>query len=103
MPKSLPKYFGPGNWNALHLMAANAHTDSEKNAVLYLINLYATKFYCSECQEHFNKFIRKHPPMDYYNRENGLFYWTWKAHNTADKYAGNKQKSYDKVKEFYGV
>ena len=100
---SVQKYYGPGNWDSLHLMAANAKTSDERNAVRYLIDLFSTKFCCKKCQKHFNNFLKKHPVSKYEDKKNGLFYWTWKSHNNASLLAGKKPLSYEKAKKIYKV
>jgi hypothetical protein len=94
-------YIGPGNWNTLHMMAINCRSDREKDAVLYLIDLYANNFYCKKCERHFREYVHSHPPQKYKDKPLGLFTWTWKAHNYTNKITGKKQMSYDEALEEY--
>ena len=94
-------------WWVLHKLCMKASSSSatreDVNAALALINLYATDFYCRDCQKHFERFIRKNPIEKYINLHNGLFYWSWKAHNNADIHSGHKQISYDDAKRMYKI
>jgi hypothetical protein len=99
--KSYVELAGLGQWCTLHMMAIHCKTESEKDAVLYLIHLYANKFHCKKCEKHFREYTISHPPEQYRNKPNGLFYWTFKAHNNANKLTGKKQMSYeDALEEF---
>ncbi len=99
--KNLSVYLGPGCWYTLHLMAANASTDLEKNAVIVLINLYKKHFFCEKCRLHFIEFINLDPPENHINNDEGLFLWTWRCHNNANKLIGKNLMSYDNAKNLY--
>jgi hypothetical protein len=96
-----PKYLGPGCWYTLHKMAAKAEKVEEKIAVLYLIKIYSTDFFCLKCQGHFNEFIKLNPPSSIVNNKEGLFHWTWMCHNNANALTGKPQISYENAKSLY--
>lgn len=98
-----PEYLGPGCWYTLHLTAANAHTKNEKEAVLTIIKLYATKFFCPICEQHFREFLKDNPVDKYIKKENGLFRWSWKCHNNANRLTGKPLYSYERACFNYDV
>jgi len=100
---AIQDYYGPGNWDSLHLMAATADDKKKEYAVKYLVGLFAKKFVCKKCRKHFSEYLKNNPLSKYKNRSDGLFYWTWLAHNNANKLSGKGEYSYKKAKKNYGV
>ena len=98
-----PKYIGPGAWYTLHKMASCIRTQDDINAVLYLINLFRTELFCLECQEHFDSFCKKYPPDRYakLQPQEKLFWWTWCAHNNANKLTNKPEFSYEEAYRIY--
>ncbi|CAH6418697.1 Hypothetical protein POVN_LOCUS416 [uncultured virus] len=95
---------GDGAWYALHLMCANAKTPEEKQACIYLIRLYRTKFLCERCQKHVDAFATVESPESYLNEPEGLFVWSWKAHNGANLAkdpTGKSQMNYEDAHTLY--
>ena len=96
-----PRKTGPGAWRVLHLMASQAKTPAQKQAVLWVIELLATRYGCEVCQRHFTEFIQKDPPSLYLHQEEGLFAWTVRAHNNANYITGKEPVAYKAAHKLY--
>lgn len=89
-----PKYIGPGVWWFLHSLASEIKNSNDIPCVLFAINTISRKFTCIICRDHFNKFKKNDPPEQYINSLDGLFIWTWKCHNNANKLSGKNIVDY---------
>ena len=92
---------GRGAWYALLLMCSEAKTPEQKQACLYLIHLYATKFFCKKCRDHFAAFVKADPPERYLSEARGLFVWAWRARNNANAIKGAPHFPYEDAEIMY--
>jgi len=91
------KNVSTGTWYLLHLACSNVKTHKDRKAVLFLIKTLKHKFICGTCRQHFKDFIDKNPPEDYED----LLYWSWLAHDNANRIANCKRISYNDFKKLY--
>jgi len=89
--------FGPGIWFCLHLNAACAQTNIQKQVFVEQVTMLGEHFPCENCKKHFNKYITEHPISNYMNVENGLFRWTWEFHESVNKRLGKKGVSFEEA------
>lgn len=80
----------PGLWVAIHTIAANSHTDSEKRSCIRYVTLLCEGLRCNTCLLHAREY-RKEVPMENYldtvdsqGRDIGMLYWTWMFHNAVN-------------------
>jgi hypothetical protein len=97
-----PKYVGPGIWYSIHILAANAKTQKEKESVVKQIRIIQENFPCQECKSHFWKYLQNHPPEDTIKGgPESLFLWTVNFHNAVNFRLGKPQITYDEAKSIY--
>lgn len=97
-----PVYVGPGIWFAIHTMAADAKTDTEKKNVIHYIRKLQDKFPCGECKGHFGNYLEKHPPEETLGKgEESLFLWTFNFHNAVNFRLKKSQLSYEEAKSIF--
>ena len=96
-----PDVFGPGTWFTIHTLAYNATTPLKMDSFIENIKLLAEKLPCKDCREHTLKYIKKNPLGDYkdivdkFNRNIGMFKWTWLFHNDVNSRLGKNIVSWD--------
>lgn len=97
-----PVYVGPGIWYSIHVLAANAKTQKEKEFTVKQIRIIQDNFPCQECKIHFGKYLENHPPEDSIKGSpESLFLWTVNFHNAVNFRLGKPQISYEEAKSIY--
>jgi len=93
----------------LHMMAVRADTEERKRNFEYFVRGLAADFKCLHCREHFQSFIDKHPLSGYYNMKDaagkdvGMFAWTNKLHNNANRFLGKPQYSLEESYAYFAA
>ena len=106
-----PIYIGPGIWYIIHSQAlSDLYHEENKEEYVLLINSIADNFPCDLCKIHFKQYIKEHPIEDYFNikltdidnSDNiGLFYWSWKYHNSVNTRLGKDILSFNTALSIY--
>jgi hypothetical protein len=102
-----PAIFGPGMWQAIHIMSVRATTPELKMAFEIFVRAICLNFKCEKCREHFQHFIDTHPFASYYGRRDsrgndvGMFTWAFELHNAANKFLGKYQPTFEEAYSFW--
>lgn len=96
-----PAYIGPGWWSLMHTAAADATTSEKKKVALGIIQLTRERFGCEACRKHFDDFAKSDPPEQYIDEKEGLFAWTYRAHNNANQITNKPILSYEDAHSLY--
>jgi hypothetical protein len=97
-----PVYVGPGVWYTFHALAAEAKNDTDKRDVIKHIRKIQEKFPCSDCKNHFEEYLRTHPPEESLGGpEDSLFLWTVNFHNAVNYRLKKPQVSYEEAKSIF--
>ena len=102
-----PRIIGPGAWFAIHTMAMSCEDLDSCLFFIQFVKSIIESFPCEKCKIHAMKFIQENPPEKYLHLSNdidehiGMFKWTWKFHNSANKGLGKPIITFDKAWELY--
>ena len=102
-----PRWFGPGKWDTIHSLAADAIDDRRKEFFLYFIHHLTSNLKCSVCRGHAMEYVLSNPPEDFLDlqddsgREIGLFKWSWIFHNTVNRRLGKQEIDWPSVYRIY--
>ena len=102
-----PRYIGPGEWCALHRLAASANTDIGKKLFVNYMNVLSKTFPCISCREHIIEYMGKNPISKYGKIRNdegidvGYFKWTFKFHNAVNVRIHRAEFSWDEAYSLY--
>lgn len=91
---------GPGAWYMIHLMSANAKTDTEIEAVHQILRMVENKFFCMKCRDHFSRNMSKFPPPKV-NKYDELFIWSVEMHNRVNVLNDKPNVSYRDAMDYY--
>lgn len=89
---SSPEKVGPGVWYVLHTLALSSVNLDEMKIFVSTVRIILENFPCLKCRTNALNFWKQDPPdqskyfdlKDEDNQSIGMFYWTWKLHNTAN-------------------
>lgn len=104
---SNPIVFGPGIWFTFHIMGLLSTDDITINCYINFITDIIDKLPCLDCRKHAQKYLKNEPPQTYrfYEDEkghkNGMFYWSWKFHNSVNIRLGKDLLQYDDALSMY--
>lgn len=101
-----PKDTGPSLWGVLHLipLAVPWSKDAWMGHIALMTKLIEPGGYesgCKLCASHWKSFRDADPP-DLVNDAATAADWSWRAHNGASSYAGNKQWTWREAAEKWG-
>ena len=81
---------------------AEAKNDTDKRDVIKHIRKIQEKFPCSDCKNHFEEYLRTHPPEESLGGpEDSLFLWTVNFHNAVNYRLKKPQVSYEEAKSIF--
>jgi hypothetical protein len=79
-----PKVFGPVLWGSIHFFSSAATTEDKRRLYVEYINNLTITLPCEKCRKHFIQNIADFPVEPYANTNVGLFYHSWKLHDTVN-------------------
>lgn len=101
MSSHSPEKIGPGTWYSLHTICAEATTPKRKALAILFIEILSERFRCEICRRHFAQYVILDPPQQYVDEKEGLFLWSFRAHNNANLITGKREFSYEEAKSLY--
>ena len=97
----------PNDWFSIHIMAKNSIDDETENYFIKFFEIIINNYPCSICRSHAKEYYQLHPLskwkgwMDKEGRRVGMFFWTWKFHNTVNARLGYPLMNYQTAWELY--
>lgn len=88
---------GPGLWYSIHFMALRALDPNEKMGFVAYINALVEDFPCQECVQHLREYLSKHPLINYWHLELGMFQWSVGLHNDVNRRLGKPEMLYSEA------
>jgi hypothetical protein len=104
---SNPIVFGPGIWFTFHIMGLLSTDEVTINCYINFVTDIIDKLPCLDCRKHAQKYLKNEPPQSYrfYEDEkgnkNGMFYWSWKFHNSVNIRLGKELLQYNDALSMY--
>ena len=92
---SSPKVFGPGIWFEFHTMATLSLTNETMNIYIDHVKSIIDRLPCMKCRRDAQKYFDNDNPSKYKSTDNGMFYWSWKFHNTVNAKLGKPLLEWD--------
>ena len=96
------KIWGPGVWWTIHVQALHANSKESINKYIEYIEFILPKLPCMKCRNHATEYLSKNRPENYIEfidndgELTGMFYWSWKFHNTV-----NTRLNKDIIDDYY--
>ena len=92
---SSPKVFGPGIWFDFHTMATLSLTNETIDIYIDHVKSIIDRLPCMKCRRDAQKYFDNDHPSKYKKTTNGMFYWSWKFHNTVNAKLGKPLLDWD--------
>uniref|UniRef100_A0A6C0BMZ5 thiol oxidase n=1 Tax=viral metagenome TaxID=1070528 RepID=A0A6C0BMZ5_9ZZZZ len=83
-----------GTWYTIHTLALHAKSHDQKMAFKILLVTLSNHYRCKTCRDHITEYLQQNPMEVYWNREDGLFFWSWKFHNAVNRRLGKPEIDY---------
>lgn len=101
-----PKYFGPGAWFVMHVVALDATTIAKKRSFCNMIDTVVPKIQCTKCKGHATEHVKKYPPRKSkvytrHGRDVSMFRWSWVFHNSVNVRLGKSIMSFQEAYDTY--
>ena len=92
---SSPKVFGPGIWFEFHTMATLSSTVETIDIYIDHVKSIIDRLPCMKCRRDSQEYFDNDNPSKYKETTNGMFYWSWKFHNTVNVKLGKPLLEWD--------
>lgn len=96
-----PEVIGPGEWNALHRVAAKAIGSDGRRCFRNYVKNLAENFKCEKCRLHMQDYIKKNPLNRVGRGDKDPFKWTWQFHNTVNLRLGKPLLEFEEAWELH--
>lgn len=107
--RSDKKYFGPGKWDTIHLIAYRAVDQESMNFFRRFMQIMAEEEKCGECKMHMDEYIRANPIEQWFWRPQlrrasdgrmiGCFMWSVNFHNAVNARLSKKGMTFEEAME----
>ncbi len=101
-----PKYFGPGAWFVIHVMALDATTLAKKRSFYNMMEAVVPKIQCTKCRGHAIEYLEKYPPKKtmfstHEGQDVSMFRWSWVFHNRVNVRLGKPIIPFEQAYNIY--